>query len=317
MTPTELLSLLPPAGLPLPGGGDTPARHRHLAAIARDNLSVGRVLEAHTDAIAIAAEGGHAVRSDALYGVWASDGAQSRLNATLREDGRWSLSGLKQYCSGSSFCTAALVTAWHEDGVLLFDVSLDLPGVRVEAPTWANSAFADTATGPVSFDAVTVTADSLLKGANWYLNRPGFWHGAIGPAACWSGGAACLIAAATALNRRDAHSRAQVGALQSLLWGFEAILTQAGSEIDNDPADSQGLAHSRALKVRHLVERWCTETLDRFGRATGPQLLAFDAHIAKQYAALALYIRQCHAERDLEAIHDVISRSHRERATCS
>jgi hypothetical protein len=58
----------------------------------------------------------------------------------------------------------------------------------------------------------------------------------------------------------------------------------------------------RAPKVRHLIERWCTEILDRFGRATGPQLLAYDAQAARQFAALALYIRQCHAERDLEAI---------------
>jgi len=58
----------------------------------------------------------------------------------------------------------------------------------------------------------------------------------------------------------------------------------------------------RALKVRHLIERACTEVLDRFGRATGPQLLAYDAHVARQHVALTLYIRQCHAERDLESI---------------
>ena len=44
------------------------------------------------------------------------------------------------------------------------------------------------------------------------------------------------------------------------------------------------------------------DVLDRFGRATGPQLLAFDGGIARRHAELALYIRQCHAERDLESI---------------
>jgi hypothetical protein len=33
-------------------------------------------------------------------------------------------------------------------------------------------------------------------------------------------------------------------------------------------------------------------------------LLAFDEQVARQYAALSLYIRQCHAERDLERIPD-------------
>jgi hypothetical protein len=38
------------------------------------------------------------------------------------------------------------------------------------------------------------------------------------------------------------------------------------------------------------------------GRAAGPQLLAYDRQIARQHMALTLYIRQCHAERDLETI---------------
>jgi hypothetical protein len=54
--------------------------------------------------------------------------------------------------------------------------------------------------------------------------------------------------------------------------------------------------------VRHLIERSCSEVLDRFGRATGPQLLAFDAAIAQRHCELGLYIRQCHAERDLEQV---------------
>jgi hypothetical protein len=113
-----------------------------------------------------------------------------------------------------------------------------------------------------------------------------------------------LVEAATHLNRRDPHSRAQVGALQAAAWGISAMLEQSGREIDTDPMDHRGEARVRALKVRHLIERMCTDVLDRFGRATGPQLLAYDAQIARQHMALSLYIRQCHAERDLESITD-------------
>jgi hypothetical protein len=160
----------------------------------------------------------------------------------------------------------------------------------------------DTATVPVEFSGVEVGSTKVLGGIDWYLRRPGFWHGALGPAACWAGGAFFLIEAASALRRKDPHSRAQLGALQALGWGLHAILDQAGREIDADPDDVAGCARVRALKARHLIERACTEVLDRFGRATGPQLLAYDEQVARQYGALALYIRQCHAERDLEAI---------------
>ena len=36
--------------------------------------------------------------------------------------------------------------------------------------------------------------------------------------ACWAGGALSLIDAAGKLNRKDPHSRAQVGALQAIAW---------------------------------------------------------------------------------------------------
>jgi hypothetical protein len=106
------------------------------------------------------------------------------------------------------------------------------------------------------------------------------------------------------LNRRDPHSRAHVGALAATAWGLHALLEQAGREIDSDPQDKSGTARTRGLKVRHLIERACAEVLDRFARATGPHLLAHDAYIIRQHQALALYIRQCHGERDLAGIPD-------------
>jgi alkylation response protein AidB-like acyl-CoA dehydrogenase len=288
--------------LPCPGGGATDARHEALLQFGRKDLSLARIAEAHTDALAILAEARRVPRAGALYGVWASDGPQSRITAEPLPGGRWRLRGIKQYCSAAGFATAALVTAHHDAAVLLFDVAVDHGAIRVLPSTWASPALADTATGPVSFAGVTVGEEALIGTPNWYLTRPGFWHGAIGPAACWAGGAISLVEAAAALNRRDPHSRAQVGALQSVAWGLSALLAQAGREIDADPLDDAGEARVRALKVRHLVERWCTDVLDRFGRATGPQLLAYDAHIARQHMALNLYMRQCHAERDLETI---------------
>ena len=289
--------------LPLPGCGATGARHLALMETGRADLSVARLAEAHTDAIAILAEHARTPVFEGLYGVWASDGPKSRLVAEACADG-WSVSGWKQYCSGAGIIDAALVTVHTPAGLLLLEIGLKAPGVVVQDSQWASPAFSDTATGPVSFDDVRVPAASAVGGPGWYLERPGFWHGAIGPAACWAGGAMSLIDAAAASKRSDPHSLAQIGALAAIGWGLEAVLVKAGDEIDATTADP-GSARQRALKVRHLVERWCTETLDRFGQATGPQLLAHDDFVVRQYAALTLYIRQCHGSRDLEALASV------------
>jgi alkylation response protein AidB-like acyl-CoA dehydrogenase len=288
--------------LPLPGQGATPLRHHALKRWGTKDLSLARIAEAHTDALAILAEAGQSARPGWLYGVWASDGPAGRLTYTRLANGDWVLQGTKQFCTGATFLEAALVTAHGEAGILLLDVSLGDANIRPQPSGWESTAMADTATVAVDFNDVQVPAKRVVGGANWYLSRPGFWHGAIGPAACWAGGALSLIEAATELARKDPHSRAQVGALQSLGWALDAYLDRSGQEIDADPEDKMGEARVRALKVRHLVERACTEVLDRFGRATGPQLLAHDAHVARQHVALTLYIRQCHAERDLENI---------------
>jgi alkylation response protein AidB-like acyl-CoA dehydrogenase len=288
--------------LPLPGQGATPLRHDALKRWGAKDLSLARIAEAHTDALAILAEAGQSARPGWLYGVWASDGPAGRLTYTRLANGDWILQGTKQFCSGANFLNAALVTAHGGAGILLLDVALDDAGIRPQPSGWESAAMADTDTVAVDFNDVEVPASRVVGGSDWYLSRPGFWHGAIGPAACWAGGALSLIEAAAQLARKDPHSRAQVGALQSLGWALNAYLDRSGREIDADPQDKMREARVRALKVRHLIERACTEVLDRFGRATGPQLLAYDAHVARQHVALGLYIRQCHAERDLETI---------------
>jgi alkylation response protein AidB-like acyl-CoA dehydrogenase len=292
----------PSSNLPLPGAGRTTERHQALSRWGAIDLSFARMAEAHTDALAILDECGHEPRRGALYGVWASDAPPSRVTCQRLNGGEWRIQGIKQFCSGASLVDAALVTAHHEDGVLLFDLCVRDSRVLVQPSAWASPAFADTATTAVEFDGLVVPEHKRLGKAGWYLNRPGFWHGSIGPAACWAGGAQCLIEAGARLHRRDPHSRAHVGALHSSAWGLHAILEQAGREIDADPQDSSGTARTRGLMVRHLIERACTEVLDRFARATGPHLLAYDPHIIRQYQSLALYIRQCHGERDLAEI---------------
>jgi alkylation response protein AidB-like acyl-CoA dehydrogenase len=292
----------PSSNLPLPGAGRTTERHQALSRWGAIDLSFARIAEAHTDAMAILSECGHEARSGALYGVWASDAPPSRVTCQRLNDGEWRIQGVKQFCSGASLVDAALVTAHHEEDVLLFDLCMQDSRVLVQPSVWASPAFADTATTAVQFHGVVASDHKRLGKAGWYLNRPGFWHGSIGPAACWAGGAQSLIDVGARLKRRDPHSRAHVGALQASAWGLQAILEQAGREIDADPRDGSATARTRGLMVRHLIERACVEVLDRFARATGPHPLAYDPQIVRQHQALALYIRQCHGERDLAEI---------------
>jgi hypothetical protein len=50
------------------------------------------------------------------------------------------------------------------------------------------------------------------------------------------------------------------------------------------------------------VEQGCTDVLRRLARAYGPRPLAMDEDVARRYQELDLYVRQSHAERDLEIL---------------
>ncbi len=283
--------------LPLPGSGETPRRHRELAEIARDSLELGRLVEAHADALAILHEAGRDPKPQALYGVWASEG---RTGLKLSEG---KLSGQKGFCTGAGVVDCALVTIMEPERRLLeIDLRVTSDRLFFDTSGWATDAFAETSTATTLFREYPINKTNLVGPPDWYPERPGFWHGACGPASCWSGGAQGLIDYARRYARpTNSHAMAHLGALEANGWQVQALLQAAGQEIDND-FDDVRKAKARALSLRHLVEQSCTDTMLRFGRAFGPRPLAFDAGIARRCHELSLYIRQSHAESDLEEL---------------
>lgn len=273
-------------------------RHKRLLEMARQDLSLARLAEAHWDAVAILHEAARTPKPDAIYGVWASEipGASLVLSAGYR------LSGAKAFCSGAQLVDRALITVGSSEP-MLFDIDLrqNAALVRYDDSSWKTNAFVDTQTATVSFDSWPVSPADRIGEEGWYLRRPGFWHGACGPAACWAGGAIGLVDYAKAQSRHDPHTLAHLGAMQATGWALRSYLDAAGAGIDADPG---GVSHAqaRALIVRHLVEQGCTDVLRRLARAYGPRPLAMESEVSRRYQELDLYLRQWHAERDLEAL---------------
>ena len=76
--------------LPHPGDGSTALRHAALLSIARTDVSLARLAEAHADAVAILTDAGRTPVQNALYGVWASESPDQlvAMTSTLSEIGR-------------------------------------------------------------------------------------------------------------------------------------------------------------------------------------------------------------------------------------
>ena len=304
MTPNSLkLRLREVCGeeLPLPGSGATAQRHRRLMQVARENVSLARLAEAHWDAVAILAEAGRIPEAGALYGVWASEMPGQPL-LLGRSGSAYSVSGTKMFCSGAGVVDRALVTVGAPESRLLdLDLRQAAEFFEYDTSAWKTAAFQHTQTATASFHTFPLLESSFIGEPGWYLERPGFWHGACGPAACWAGGAAGLFDYGILSSRNDPHTRAHLAAMYANVWAFGSCLETAADEIDRFPFD-QHAAQKRALALRHIIEQLCIDTLQRFSRAYGPAPLCMNEDTVLRYQETELYLRQSHAERDLESL---------------
>ncbi|MCW2629437.1 acyl-CoA dehydrogenase [Mycobacterium sp.] len=297
--------------LPLPGSGQTAQRWRKLAAFAEIDVVAGRLAEAHADATAILAElGAHPPERGELWAVWAAESAEVTL--TVDEvDGVAELNGTKSWCSGAGLCTHALVTAHRPEGERgLYAVDLRCPQITPLEESWCNAGMKDADTRTVQFSSAAATP---VGNPGEYLQRSGFWYGAIGVAACWLGGARSVAAALyRAVGNEhnnaahDTHAQAHLGAVDAALAAADAVLIATACQVDAGTDCVR--AELIARRARAVVETAVDEAIVRTGRALGPGPLVTDAEHARRVADLTIYVRQSHAERDLAALGRLAAR---------
>lgn len=285
--------------LPRPGEGQTLARWRMLAQIGRASLTAARVVEAHSDALAILAEAGVAPTA----GTWGVFAAEAPGQALVARPGRRGhvLHGRKPWCSLGGVLDRALVTARVEEGRQLFSVDLRQRGVHpAPADGWAARGLRTVTSVPIDFDGA---AAEPVGEVGWYLRRAGFAWGGIGVAACWFGGAWGLADAldAAAVSRSDQLTALAVGEVDTALHAAAAVLAQAAEAIDAGHADAAD-GTLLALRARAVLADCVERVVRTVGHALGPAPLAFDPAYAARVADLELYVRQHHGERDLATL---------------
>jgi hypothetical protein len=299
--------------LPLPGGGQTLLRWQALAAVSGHDLSLGKLYEGHTDALAVMRElaPDQDIVAGSTWGMWAAEVPTGRTTVERRVDGRLSLRGAKSWCSGAGRTSHGLLTAWptHGAGPQLVRVVMQQGGVTVDGRAWRAVGMARSASVDVSFagavgDAVGTAGD--------YLSRPGFWQGGAGIAACWYGGARALgVALRRSVARTTDATRSLLGAVavgrvDVVLHNTAAQLREAALWIDAHPlADASDVS----LRARLTAERCARVLLDEAGRALGATAYCRDPHFARMAADLPVFVRQSHAERDFAALGERVAAS--------
>jgi alkylation response protein AidB-like acyl-CoA dehydrogenase len=284
--------------LPLPGCGATARRWQLLAAVAAEDLTAARILEAHADALAILAEAAEAPPGG-RWGVFAAEAPEVALVGRNGSAG-WSVVGTKPWCSLGGRLDFALVTARVGSARRLFAVDLRHPSVQAEPTSgWIARGLRAIPSGPVHFDG---TPARPVGGPDWYLTRPGFAWGGIGVAACWYGGAQALAdqLLRAVVQRPGELVALSVGTVDVVLHAAWISLIDAARQIDAPTGSEPG--ELLALRVRSVVAEAAERVVSQVGHALGPAPLAFDEVHARRVADLEIYLRQHHAERDLAAL---------------
>ncbi|NYF15651.1 hypothetical protein HDC37_000463 [Microbacterium sp. AK009] len=286
-------------GRMLPADASLTDRWQLLAGTAFLDVGAARILEPHLDALAILGEAGVEPEEAATWGVFAAEGAGTRLTAEADATG-WTLRGTKPWCSLAGSLSHALVTAWVDDeDRRLFAVPIRHGTVTPHAGPWHARGLSQVVSAPVDFAG---TPAEPVGDVGWYLRRPGFAHGGVGVAAAWWGGAMGLLPAlraAASTERADQIAHLHLGDADAALWAARAVLAETADVFSAGPRADAGLLAHRA---RTITARAATAALETADLALGPLPLVADEAHARRAADLHLYLRQHHGARDAARI---------------
>jgi alkylation response protein AidB-like acyl-CoA dehydrogenase len=197
-----------------------------------------------------------------------------------------------------------LVTAQAPDGYRLFDVAVDQQVVGRLTDSWPAIGMADSASETVDFGGPVISDADAIGGPGFYTNRPGFWFGSTGVAACWYGGAAGLVdhLIGTVAPEPGMHVLADLGRAVARVGSMREVLHAVAVAIDSDPFDKLALARFRALAARQVVHDSCLEVLSHTTAAGGARPLCHDPDQARRAADLFVYLAQHHGGVDAAEI---------------
>jgi alkylation response protein AidB-like acyl-CoA dehydrogenase len=269
-----------------------------LRLLGRGNLALGRLTEAHINALRLVFRWGddalrQRVADDAraghLFGLWVTDPPQGGLR--IQASGR--LDGAKQFCSGAGYVTRAVVTAEDAAGRTRLVYATNEVGFSATPLTGGLAGMRAATTGQVRYDQAPGTA---FGQPGDYLREPDFSCGAWRTSAVTLGGieALCAQLCDQLVGRgraADPHQQARVG--QALIATETARLWMAAAApraeaAEADPAD----AIAYVGMARLAVERAGLDLIELVQRSLGVAALMRSNPAERLCRDLATYLRQ-------------------------
>jgi alkylation response protein AidB-like acyl-CoA dehydrogenase len=285
-------------GFGLHTNGDSQALLRLLHLLGYADLSLGRIFEAHVNAIELIRQYGTprqmeavalAAQAGDLFALWVTDSPEHSVQLS-RE---LTLSGEKWFCSAAGSAKQALITAQTEAGsqMLLVPHLAEVPvtdrGVKLSGMRAAK-------TGSIDLNGVGLHEDALIGAAGDYLREPTFSTGAWRSSAVAAGGLAALID----ITRDQLRARGRAdNPFQRMRFGQSVIAHETGrlwmqetvKRVDSGPAEE---AVAYVNLARTAVETACLDALRHIQRSLGLSAFMQGSKVERIARDLATYLRQ-------------------------
>jgi alkylation response protein AidB-like acyl-CoA dehydrogenase len=279
--PTEDMIALRQVGalsIPLPVEGGYRAEATDLLAslltsVGSGNLSIGRLFEAHVNALHLLERYGtssqRSATSGELHALWVTDPPARALRMIPVRD-RWTMDGAKMFCSGAGNVARAVVTAVMENGERQMLIVPMGQGEQAKLLPGQLQGMRSAVTGMVDFTGVEVGPEALLGRPGDYLREPDFSCGAWRGSAVALGGLCALLDVTImdlrARDRMDEPNQlarlghAMIARETSRLWVRNAARIAEDKRVEPREAVAYvGLARiaveSACLDVMRLVQR--------------------------------------------------------------
>jgi hypothetical protein len=275
---------------------------RLLRALGRGNLAVGRLYEAHVNAVRLISRYGtrsllQRAAADAsegyLFGLWVTDPSEGALQVASAGI----LSGDKAFCSGAGTLARAVVTIGDTNGATRLAYLSTNPALATQSAARLQGMRAAT-TGFVAFDGQQVTADDWIGAADDYLREPDFSAGAWRTLAVICGGLEALVALAMRqlvergragdLHQQVRMGRSWVAQETALLW-----LARAAEVAEaNDSSVSSAHVTATVNFARTAIEAACLEAMTLVERSIGLAAFQQSNPLERLRRDLGTYLRQ-------------------------
>lgn len=285
-------------GYGLHATGDPQNLFRLLHLLGFADLSLGRIFEAHVNALELIRLYGTPRQMEAaalsaqagdLFALWVTDPAQQGVR--LARD--LTLTGEKWFCSAAGVARQALITAQTEMGSQMLLIPLT-PRIPVTERGVKLAGMRAAVTGSVDFTGTMLNEDAVIGELGDYLREPAFSTGAWRSSAVALGGLAALLD--TTSKELCARGRSE-NPLQRMRFGQTVIAHETGrlwmlegvKRIDSARAEE---AVAYVNLARTAVETACLDAMRHIQRSLGLSAFMQGSKVERIARDLATYLRQ-------------------------